>query len=184
MLFIISLFYFNYGFLTNDLVVHADEDSFSINIDSVNKSKNIFLHSATNDYFSELFRLNLINELDNSGEVFPFFNLKNFFNDSALAFRILDYKLSYFPFYSVTNSRVFYYYSSNGDMSYFNDFVQAEFSGSEPVVSFNSSLEPQLIIKGVLLINNEQAGFFSYPKSINNTASLTAKALIKRVNNS
>jgi hypothetical protein len=155
-----SFVYVDFGMMKSDISVNTRVDNFQSGEPETTTFDELYLYVE----YNELGNI-LEDDLGSgpvSGEILPYANLKDDFDGPLLAVKVLKKDMAYTPFYSRGVYRVLYYYSSRGDTGYYDNFVQAEFGGKDPVVQFNSTQGPQVIERGIVIAKGEITGLYSW----------------------
>ncbi|MFO7967014.1 MAG: hypothetical protein R6U44_05385 [Archaeoglobaceae archaeon] len=173
-----SFVFLNFGLYRSETVANQQVTSASTSEPEV-ELQNIYLHVVRGDPISNELEKGLKEELQQSGEVKSFINLKENFDGPVVAAKVLRTNIFYTPFYSQAEVDVLFFFSSTGNTTYFQKFVRAEFGGENVPVIFNSQQGPQLIVKGKINVKDTSYGVFS----IKNYHSRLAEEITSRIDN-
>ncbi len=173
---IFSFIFLNFGLYRSETIANQQVESFSTNEPEV-ELQNIYLHVVRGDPIGNELEKGLKEELQQSGEVRSFINLKEEFDGPFVGAKVLRTDVFYTPFYSQAEVDVLFFFSSTGNTTYFQKFVKAEFGGENVPVVFNSQQGAQLIVKGKINVRDTTYGVFS----IKNYHSHLTEEITKRI---
>ncbi len=171
-----SFLFLNFGLIQSETVTNQQMESFSTNEPEV-EFRDIYLHVVRGNPIGNELEKELKEELQRSGEVKSFVNLKEVFDGPVVAAKVLRTDIFYTPIYSQAEVDVLFFFSSTGNTTYFQKFVDAEFGGKNVPVIFNSQQGAQLIAKSKIKLKDTTYGVFS----INNYHSHLAEELSNRI---
>lgn len=155
-----SFIFLNFGLYQSETIANQQMESFSTNEPEI-EFQDIYLHVVRGDPISNELEKGLKEELQQSGEVRSFINLKEEFDGPFVAAKVLRTNVFYTPFYSQAEVDVLFFFSSTGNTTYFQKFVRAEFGGENVPVIFKSQQGAQLIVKSNIRVKDTTYGVFS-----------------------
>jgi len=181
-----SLFFVNIGMVDAVWNAQSNIEGFIINNSTGALQNTLYIYIENTSIYAEQLRSSLIKKLATnqlSTHSMIVFNQTNRTKDASfLGIHVSEISNYYYPWSSMCEYNIFYYFSDVGNTYYFMEFNTAESIYDQPAVYFNETDGKQLLNIGEISIQGSFTGFFSKPYMDNLIIDQLATEILKQFN--